>query len=346
MKARGALREIAALSASQWGMVTSAQAAERGVTRLNLSRLAESGDLVRLAHGVYQDAGAPTGAYADLRAAWLSTEPARLAGDRLKEGPRGVVVSGESAASLHDIGDLRANRHEFTSPVRRQTQRADIGYRRRDLTEKDVTIREGLPVTTLERTIADLVGARTDLSIVGNALRDASGQARLDLDYLIDLLSPLANAQGFGKGNGHGLLDHLLEIAGLDPQSVAQSIASAPEIGALVATKYLMQAPTVDLASLVDTSALAAPLQAAVDEQLEPLRDALRGMVAVQIPKYKRLGPTSKVLEELAKQPIAQTLDTTRAEHLTQPKTIDWAVLAATIPPRHRAEPEAAARES
>ncbi len=224
MKARVALRELAEMSASQWGMVTSAQAAARGVTRLDLSRLTESGDLVRIAHGVYKDAGAPSGAHLDVRAAWLSSDPARLASDRLDDGHRGVVVSGQTAAWLHDIGDLRSNRTEMTAPIRRQTQRADIHYRRRALSEHDATIRDGLPVTTPERTIADLVEDRTDLSIVADALRDASRRTELDLGVLARSLAPLAERNGHRKSDGVSLLDQLLLIAGLDGETMAKQI--------------------------------------------------------------------------------------------------------------------------
>jgi predicted transcriptional regulator of viral defense system len=138
---------------------------------MNLSRLAESGDLVRLAHGVYKDAGAPGGEHDELRAAWLASDPRRLAWDRLKERPGAVVVSGESAASLHGVGNLRGMRSGFTTAQRKQTQRPDVRYRTQVLASDDVTVREGLPVTTLERTIADLVGARTQLDHVGARLR-------------------------------------------------------------------------------------------------------------------------------------------------------------------------------
>ncbi len=244
------------MSASQWGMVTSAQAATRGITRLDLSRLTESGDLVRLAHGVYKDAGAPSGAYLDVRAAWLSSDPARLAGDRLGDGHRGVVVSGQTAAWLHDIGDLRSNRTELTAPVRRQTQRPDLHYRRRDLPEADVTIRDGLPVTTPERTIADLVENRTDLSIVADVLRDASRKFQLDLGLLADRLAPLAERNGHRKGDGVALLDQLLLIAGIDSETIAAQIASLDGIGALVARNYLTNMPKLDFAELIKTTAL------------------------------------------------------------------------------------------
>lgn len=336
MKARDALRELAEMSASQWGMVTSAQAATRGVTRLDLSRLTESGDLVRLAHGVYKDAGAPSGAHLDVRAAWLSSDPARLASDRLGDGHRGVVVSGQTAAWLHDIGDLRSNRTELTTPVRRQTQRADLHYRRRDLPEEDVTIHDGLPVTTPERTIADLVEDRTDLSIVADALRDASRKSELDLELLADNLAPLAERNGHRKGDGVALLDQLLVIAGIDREAIAKQIASLDGIGALVARNYLMHMPKIDLAALIDTTALQSAMRAALsqDTQLESLRAALSSAVLTQL-------PTAKILEGLATSTWAENMNATLS---AQMKAIDWTQLArsAAALDRRRTAPEEA----
>lgn len=323
MKARNALRELAEISASQWGMVTSAQAATHGVTRLDLSRLTESGDLIRLAHGVYKNAGAPSGAHLDVRAAWLRSDPVRLASDRLSDGHRGIVVSGQTAAWLHDIGDLRSNRTELTTPVRRQTQRADLHYRRRDLTEEDVTIRDGLPVTTPERTIADLVEDRTDLSIVANALRDASRKSDLDLGLLGRSLVPLAERNGHRKDDGVALLDQLLVIAELDRETITKQIASLDGIGVLVARNYLMHMPKIDLDALIDTTALQSALRAALPDrgiQLESMRAALGSMSAA-------LGqlPTAKMLERLATTTWAENMNATLS---AQMMAIDWAQLA------------------
>lgn len=192
-----ALVELAELSASQWGLLTTAQAAARGVSRVQLARLTDAGGLVRIVHGVYRDAGAPSDEFEELRAAWLSTEPSRLAEERLGDRAAGVVVSGGSAAWLHRVGDLRADRHEFTVPVRRQSQRLEIRYRQRQLDDTDVTIVGGLPVTTLERTVADLVEARVDLSLVAGVLADAVKVTRLDFERLHELLGPFAERRGF-----------------------------------------------------------------------------------------------------------------------------------------------------
>jgi len=259
MQTREALRVLAEVTEPQWGMVTSAQANARGVSHMNLTRLTDSGDLIRLAHGVYRDAGAPAAEHEELRAAWLAIDPARLAYERLRDRPMNAVVSGESAARLHSIGDLRAMKSEFTTRARKQTQRPDLRYRTRVLPDEDVTVREGLPVTTRERTIADLVEDRHDLSIVSDALRDAASQSRLDTKRFTELLGPLAERNGHRKGDGEALLDELLQIAGIDFETLAEQVAAAnSEFGAFVAAKYLENMPKVDMtpfAAILDTVA-------------------------------------------------------------------------------------------
>jgi predicted nucleotidyltransferase/predicted transcriptional regulator of viral defense system len=233
MKSRDALRVLAEVTAYQWGMVTSAQASMHGITRLDLSRLAADGQLERVAHGVYKDAGAPGCPHDDLKAAWLSTDSKTMGEARIKDGANGVVVAGESAADLHGIGDFRALRHEFVSPGRRQSQRSAIRYRRRTLEPCDVTLVEGLPVMTMERTIADLIDEVGDLSLVADALRDAFRKRDLDLKRLRALLAPLADRNGLKKGDGAALLDRLMETAGIDIDSLTRLIARSPTYSSL-----------------------------------------------------------------------------------------------------------------
>lgn len=237
MRSPVALRILAEITAYQWGMVTSAQAGLRGITRLDLSRLAADGHLERVAHGVYRNAGAPAGPYADLQAAWLSTDPKPLGAERLANATGGVVVAGESAAHLHGIGAFRALRHEFVSPVRRQSQRPAIRYRRCTLDPKDVTLVDGLPVMTMERTIADLVEEVGDLSLVADALRDAADRRDLDLERLCALLTPLTGRYGLNKGDGASLMDQLLEIAGIDATAATRRVAADVELGPFIVAR-------------------------------------------------------------------------------------------------------------
>ncbi len=332
MKSREALRALAEVSESQWGMVTSAQASARGVSHMNLTRLTDSGDLVRLSHGVYKDAGAPGGQHEELRAAWLATEPAKLAYARLSERPGSAVVSGESAARLHGIGDLRAMKSEFTTPTRRQTQRADVRYRTRLLPEQDVTVREGLPTTTRERTVADLVEDRNDFSIVGDALRDAAKQSRLNVGRLTELLSPLAERNGHRRGDGNALLGELMHVAGIDQESLAKQIASVPSLSSLVIAQYLESLPTFDVTPILEPL-----LQQLADlyprdeysKLIAPISDALSKAALSAMPDM------STIAREIASSAMEPVL-APPAERL---RAVDWAALALASQPQNETAP-------
>ncbi|MGB3412686.1 MAG: type IV toxin-antitoxin system AbiEi family antitoxin domain-containing protein [Microthrixaceae bacterium] len=312
MKSSKALRVLAELSASQWGMVTTAQAATHGVERLDLSRLAKAGHLERLAHGVYRDAGAPADEFEELRAAWLAADPSRTSEARLRDLVSGIVVMGESAASLHGVGDLPADRHELSSPVRRQTQRSEISYRQRQLHPDDVTIARGLPVTTIERTIADLTEARTDLSLVADVLRDAARVRDLDTDRLADLLGPLATRNGHHKNDGAALLNHLATLAGLDVASLAAAIGTSKRLSSLIAANSLARFNTSDLSNTLTgpatQQALAAMNQSiarSLEESMAPALEAISASIAAS-PAMVEL---QEKLAQISKQ-VAQNLPT------------------------------------
>lgn len=270
MRSPEALRALAEITASQWGMVTTAQASARGVDRLTLSRLAENGHLVRLGHGLYMDAGAPPDPLDDLRAAWLSTEPRRLGEERIRDGARGVIVASSSAARLHEIGDFWADRHEFVAPNRRQTQRPELRYRVRKLDERDVTLVAGLPVMTIERTIVDLVEEIGDLSLAADALRDAAMKRVLDSERLKELLAPHAHRHSLPRGDGAALLERLSEIAGIDRGSIARQVAQDAAIATQVTSRVL---ESIDLSRF---SRVGEAVAKSIDtEQLKALSKAL-----------------------------------------------------------------------
>jgi len=206
MKTTQALRALADLTSSQWGLVTTAQAAHVGVGRLELSRLTHTGHLERLGHGIYRAASAPTERRESLKAAWLSINPKLTAAERLRQHPYDAVVSGAAASWLLDMGNLVPEPYEFTTPMRRQTQRSELVYRTKLLPKTSVTIREGLPVTTPEQTIADLVESDMDKSLVADAIAAAPS---LDLQQLVELLAPMAARNGQATGNGRALLEHI-----------------------------------------------------------------------------------------------------------------------------------------
>ena len=280
MNAGEALRELAELSASQWGMVTTAQAGSLGVTRLMLTRLTDAGHLERLAHGVYKDAGVPSDQWQEIRAAWLGTEPKLRAEERLRDLVGGVVVASSSAAMLHGVGDLWASRHEFVAAKRRQTQRTEIRYRQRQLDSRDVTLLEGLPVMTLERTLADLLDDIGDMSLVADALGAAMKQKPLDLDRLRELFAPLAERHGFAKGDGEAVLERLTEIAGADPDSVARRLAKDPVLGAKIVEQYFASSPK--LIDVLELSGVTTQLEKALSHLPDDLVQKTLGTLDLQ----------------------------------------------------------------
>ena len=149
MDALGVLRELNQLTAAQWGLVTTAQAGRRGVSRLYLSRLADAGHLVRLGHGIYRAAGVPADRFEPLKAAWLTIDPKLTAEERLRRPVPDAVTSGAAAAYLHGMGDLVPEPYEFTVPERRQTQRSEIRFRMRQLPRASISLRAGLPLSLI-----------------------------------------------------------------------------------------------------------------------------------------------------------------------------------------------------
>ena len=312
MKATVALQVIADITASQWGMVTTAQAGALGVPRLMLARLAEAGHLERLAQGVYRDAGAPSDEFEDLRAAWLSTEPKLLAEERLSDLKDGVVVASSSAAILHGVGDLWANRHEFVTRQRRQTQRTEIRYRQRLLEDRDVTLVEGLPVMTLERTLAGLLDDVGGLGLVADALGSAVKKRRLDLDRLRELFSPLAERNGFKRHDGNAVLEHLLEAGGIDIGSVARRISADQALNYLQNAVNSIEMP--DLSGLVKQIDPLLPEVPA--EFMQGILDATRPLLAID----KKVGqsPAGSVSPTLSKT-VAEVVTMLALANVSQP---------------------------
>jgi hypothetical protein len=210
------------LAAGQWGLLTTAQAAREGITRLQLARLADAGVVQRLGRGVYATTSTAD-EHLSLRAAWIALDPTRTAEERLKDPITAGVVSHASAAGLHNLGDLLDDEHEVTLPQRKQTRREGIRIHRGDLTEQDVTIVEGLPVTTEERTIADLLRAGHDPEHVAQIIGQGVRRGVVDLTDLAVHLDPLARRHN--QPNGEALVEYLLDLVGLSRAALARELA-------------------------------------------------------------------------------------------------------------------------
>lgn len=203
--------KLATLAEDQWGLLTRRQAEAAGISPATLQRLSGAGGpLERMTHGVYHLAGAPLPDHAALRAAWLALAPETLAWERR---PEQGVVSHRSAAALYGLGELPADRHEFTLPVRRQSRRADVRLHRRPLSKGEWITLRGLPVTRPSRIAADLLVEHEAPEAVAQVVVDAIRGSYDHPGTFVEALSPVAARLGFRAGDGLAILRWLLELA-------------------------------------------------------------------------------------------------------------------------------------
>jgi predicted transcriptional regulator of viral defense system len=163
--------ELYLVAETRAGYFTTAQAADAGYSRALLAHHAASGSLERVDHGIYRLRRYPESPHADLVVASLR------AGDA-------AAISHESALALWDLSDVMPFEIHVTMPRTASRRRPGLRLHTSALGEDDVTERDGVRVTTVERTIADV--ARSGLSselvlqAIGEALeRGLTTRARL-----------------------------------------------------------------------------------------------------------------------------------------------------------------------
>jgi len=169
MDTRGVDGLVADLAEQQHGIFTVGQLESLGLSRRQRQLRLRRGVWDSPYDGVYRVRGTPTSWRQDLLAAcWAS----------------GAVASHRSAAALWDLPGSRRDRVEVTCERWRRAQHAMlIVHETMLLTDADVTSSDGIPTTTVERTLFDL-GARVtrttlDLAIDQALRRDLTSVARL-----------------------------------------------------------------------------------------------------------------------------------------------------------------------
>lgn len=175
---------VVELAAERHGYVTTRDAREIGIDPVQLRLLAARGRLDRVGHGVYRAPVLPRGEHDDFAAAvaWA-----------LGRG----VISHESALVLHDLTDVNPSRIHLTVP-RDNYPRAAGGelYRihRRQLAATDITSTDGIPVTTVARTIRDCLATGTDPYQLRAAIDRAEAAGTLRRGQAADLRAAVAEA--------------------------------------------------------------------------------------------------------------------------------------------------------
>lgn len=193
MSARIAIKALADITADQWGLVTTQQAENAGVGRLQLSRLANAGLFRRVRQGVYFDAGAPEDRLTNLRAHWLALKPGVLAFERVREPHLGAVVATTSAAWVYQAGSFMPAPYVFHVPERIQNSSKIVKLRMRRYKTEQIEIHNGLPITSPTQTVIDLLRFDSALDAAFEVAVDL-GQSQVDLAAILQQSAALARA--------------------------------------------------------------------------------------------------------------------------------------------------------
>jgi very-short-patch-repair endonuclease len=162
---------IARLAARQHGVVARRQLTDLGLDRGHIGRALAAGHLLRMHRGVYAVGHRAVADHGRWMAATLASEG---------------VLSHRSAAALWGLPLNDNGLTRVTTPTDRRHARIDA--HRADLHPRDRTVRHGIPVTTVARTLADLAHSLDDESL-HRVVREAQFRDRFDDDSVKDALS-------------------------------------------------------------------------------------------------------------------------------------------------------------
>jgi predicted transcriptional regulator of viral defense system len=160
--------ELYALAEEHGGLLLSREARALGIKDSVLVRLAQRGRLERMTRGVYRIAQYPADRLAQYREAILWA--------RASQGPEQVALSHETALLVYGISDVNPSRVHLTVPVSARLRRERprwIAVHRANFTQEEIHIHEGLPVTTVERSILDTLAANQRPELALHAVADA-----------------------------------------------------------------------------------------------------------------------------------------------------------------------------
>lgn len=187
-------RALAAIARTQHGLLTLAQATEGGLTTTAVQCRLDRGRWERMHDGVYRVAGIPTSYRQRALAACLGIG-------------REAAVSHRAAAVVHDLLRYRDPPTEVTT-TRLRSPELDgvVVHRLADLHPSWVADVDGLPVTTVARTLVDL-GAVAGLRTVEAALDRAIGLRKATLREVRHAMIAVARRGRHGVGKIRRLLE-------------------------------------------------------------------------------------------------------------------------------------------
>jgi predicted transcriptional regulator of viral defense system len=161
------------IAESQAGYFTASQARGACFSWERLSSNAKTGLFQRVARGVYRLSRFPGSAFEDLFVAWLRTG-------------RSAVISHESALSVYELTDVIPSDIHVIVPRTASRRRKGIRQHTNQLSPDEITYREGLPITTIARTIADVAVSGLAEELIRQAIRESLQRGLTSQDELLN----------------------------------------------------------------------------------------------------------------------------------------------------------------
>jgi predicted transcriptional regulator of viral defense system len=148
------------IAEAQAGYFTARQAHEVGYSRERLSDLSARDQFTRVQQGIYRLPHFPASRFEDLFVAHLRTGSYS-------------VISHDSALAVYDLSDALPSEIHVIMPRTGSRRRDGLRLHTNKIDVEEVTRREGLPITTPSRTIADVIANGLDRELVRQAMEDA-----------------------------------------------------------------------------------------------------------------------------------------------------------------------------
>jgi predicted transcriptional regulator of viral defense system len=148
------------IAEKQAGYFTASQAVEAGYSWERLSQNVKKGAFLRIIQGIYRLSRFPHSPNEDLYFAWL------------KVGQESVI-SHESALGLYDLADVLPSETHIIMPRSASRRRKGVRLHTSELRKEEIVHRDGLPLTSVERTVADVIRAGMPEDQVRDVVRDA-----------------------------------------------------------------------------------------------------------------------------------------------------------------------------
>lgn len=169
------------MASEHHGHFTNAEARDCGFTRSLLSHQTRSGKFIRVRRGVYRFRDYPSSPREEVVAAWLAV------------GKDVAVVSHDSALDLLGLSDVIPDAVHLTVPRSKRYLHhlpgVVIHTTTRSLASNDVTVRDGIRLTSAARTILDAADAGTAPEQVELAVRQAVARGLVTRNQLAQLAS-------------------------------------------------------------------------------------------------------------------------------------------------------------